>query len=122
MTADALEQIILSSFVRGLPVTFKRGLLNNPSITIADSAFKAAQRMEKTNAILLYESAHANISAVNRDIGLEEQMEAMKQSLKNLELREAERVAESRRGHDNNNNWFRQDRNYGGNATTNSNW
>ncbi|XP_067937156.1 myb-like protein I [Watersipora subatra] len=63
--------------------------------------------MQKTNAILLYESAQANISAVNHDIRLEEQMEAMKHSLKNLELREAERVAESRRGHDNNNNWFR---------------
>ncbi|XP_067941064.1 putative mediator of RNA polymerase II transcription subunit 29 [Watersipora subatra] len=122
MNADALDQIILSSFVRGLPVTFKRGLLNNPSITTADLAFKAAQRMEKTNAILLNESAHANISAVNRDIRLEEQMEAMKQSLKNLELREAERVAESRHGQDNNNNWYRQAKNYSSNATANPNW
>ena len=99
MAKDALDQIILASFVRGLPLNYKKGLLNNPSIQTAAQAFKAAQRMERTNLMLLKDSIPEMVNTIGKD--KEEELEAMKRSLKNLEMRQAELLNMNReRGND----------------------
>ncbi|KAF6033635.1 hypothetical protein EB796_008062 [Bugula neritina] len=54
----ARDQIILAPFVKGLPIIFQRGMLNNSYITTSDETFKIAQGYEHTNQLLLQDAVN----------------------------------------------------------------
>lgn len=107
MAPAARDQIILSAFVKGLPLTYKRGLLNNTNIKTLNQAFKAAQRMEKTNLILLKDSLQETVNIIETDKN--EELKSIKRSLKDLELRQAE-IARQNRGYNSNEIYNTSDR------------
>jgi len=88
----ARDQIILAQFIKGLPFTFQRGILNNSLITSSDEAFKVAQRYEHTNQLLLQDVVNqTTINTIEND-KKDQEIESLKRSLKALELREKEKA------------------------------
>ncbi|KAF6019074.1 hypothetical protein EB796_022629 [Bugula neritina] len=89
----ARDQIILAQFIKGLPITFQRGMLNNSHITSSDEAFKVAQRYEHTNQLLLQDVVNqTTINTIESDRKKDQEIESLKRSLKALELREKEKA------------------------------
>jgi hypothetical protein len=95
MEFSARDQIVLGAFIKGLPINYQHKLLNHPDLTTSEQAFQLAQRYERTYEIL---ERNLKTEAVNQVLNQtggmdqrESELASIKQSLKNLELREKQR-------------------------------
>ena len=98
MEHAARDKVILGAFLSGLPLTFKRGLLNK-NLKSAEEAFKLAQRYERTNEIILKDGASTVsepvteiVNQISDSFKKDQELESLKKSLKELQLKERERA------------------------------
>ena len=98
MDYQARDKVILGAFLAGLPISFKRGLLNK-NLTSAEEAFKLAQRYERTNEIILKDGGTTvaqpvteMVNQLSADIKRDHELETLRNSLKELQRKESERA------------------------------